>query len=29
MQARIDRVAGPVNTWIIGDDDEVIVIDPG
>jgi glyoxylase-like metal-dependent hydrolase (beta-lactamase superfamily II) len=29
MQARIDRVAGPVNTWIVGDDDEVIVIDPG
>jgi glyoxylase-like metal-dependent hydrolase (beta-lactamase superfamily II) len=29
MQARIDRVAGSVNTWIIGDDDEVIVIDPG
>jgi len=29
MQTRIDRVAGPVNTWIVGDDDEVIVIDPG
>jgi glyoxylase-like metal-dependent hydrolase (beta-lactamase superfamily II) len=29
MQARIDRVAGAVNTWVIGDDDEVIVIDPG
>lgn len=29
MQARIDRVAGTVNTWIVGDDDEVIVIDPG
>jgi glyoxylase-like metal-dependent hydrolase (beta-lactamase superfamily II) len=29
MDARIDRVTGPVNTWIIGDDDEVIVIDPG
>jgi len=29
MQARIDRVAGPVNTWVIGGDDEVIVIDPG
>jgi glyoxylase-like metal-dependent hydrolase (beta-lactamase superfamily II) len=29
MQAKIDRVAGSVNTWIIGDDDEVIVIDPG
>jgi len=29
MQARIDRVAGTVNTWVIGDDDEVIVVDPG
>jgi glyoxylase-like metal-dependent hydrolase (beta-lactamase superfamily II) len=29
MQARIDRVAGAVNTWVIGGDDEVIVIDPG
>jgi glyoxylase-like metal-dependent hydrolase (beta-lactamase superfamily II) len=29
MKARIDRVAGAVNTWVIGDDDEVIVIDPG
>ena len=29
MQTRIERVAGPVNTWIVGDDDEVIVIDPG
>ncbi|HWF81637.1 MAG TPA: MBL fold metallo-hydrolase [Streptosporangiaceae bacterium] len=29
MDARIDRVVGDVNTWIIGDDDEVIVIDPG
>jgi len=29
MQARIDRVAGAVNTWVIGDDDEVIIIDPG
>jgi glyoxylase-like metal-dependent hydrolase (beta-lactamase superfamily II) len=29
MDARIDRVAGSVNTWIVGDDDEVIVIDPG
>jgi glyoxylase-like metal-dependent hydrolase (beta-lactamase superfamily II) len=28
-QARIDSVAGPTNTWIVGDDDEVIVIDPG
>lgn len=29
MQGRIDRVTGAVNTWIVGDDDEVIVIDPG
>ena len=29
MQARIDRVAGTVNTWVVGDDDDVIVIDPG
>jgi len=29
MRARIDRVSGTVNTWIIGDDEEVIVIDPG
>ena len=29
MQARIDRVAGAVNTWVIGDDEEVIVVDPG
>lgn len=29
MQAKIDRVTGSVNSWIIGDDDEVIVIDPG
>jgi glyoxylase-like metal-dependent hydrolase (beta-lactamase superfamily II) len=29
MQAKIDRVAGPVNSWVIGNDDEVIVIDPG
>ena len=29
MDARIDRVVGDVNTWVIGDDDEVIVIDPG
>jgi len=29
MQARIDRVGGAVNTWVIGDDDEAIVIDPG
>ncbi len=29
MEARIDRVTGAVNTWIVGDDNEVIVIDPG
>jgi glyoxylase-like metal-dependent hydrolase (beta-lactamase superfamily II) len=29
MEARIDRVAGAVNTWIVGDDEEVIVVDPG
>jgi len=29
VEARIDRVTGTVNTWIVGDDDEVIVIDPG
>jgi glyoxylase-like metal-dependent hydrolase (beta-lactamase superfamily II) len=27
--ARIDGVTGTANTWIVGDDDEVIVIDPG
>jgi len=27
--ARIDAVTGRVNTWILGDDEEVIVIDPG
>jgi glyoxylase-like metal-dependent hydrolase (beta-lactamase superfamily II) len=34
MTARIERVTSPasgeeINTWIVGDDDEVIVIDPG
>jgi glyoxylase-like metal-dependent hydrolase (beta-lactamase superfamily II) len=29
MRPKIDRVTGAVNTWIIGDDAEVIVIDPG
>lgn len=29
MDARIDRVTGTVNTWIVGDDSEVIVVDPG
>jgi len=27
--ARIDAVPGTANTWIVGDEDEVIVIDPG
>lgn len=26
---RIDSVVGSANTWIVGDDEEVIVIDPG
>jgi glyoxylase-like metal-dependent hydrolase (beta-lactamase superfamily II) len=29
QDARIESVTGKANTWIIGDDDEVIVIDPG
>jgi glyoxylase-like metal-dependent hydrolase (beta-lactamase superfamily II) len=29
MDARIDQVVATANTWIIGDDQEVIVIDPG
>jgi glyoxylase-like metal-dependent hydrolase (beta-lactamase superfamily II) len=29
MEARIEGVTGTANTWIVGDDDEVIVIDPG
>jgi len=36
MEARIQRVASPgdtdapeSNAWIVGDDDEVIVVDPG
>jgi glyoxylase-like metal-dependent hydrolase (beta-lactamase superfamily II) len=29
MNARIEAVTGAVNTWIVGDDSEVIVIDPG
>jgi glyoxylase-like metal-dependent hydrolase (beta-lactamase superfamily II) len=29
MEARIESVAGHANAWIIGDDEEVIVIDPG
>jgi glyoxylase-like metal-dependent hydrolase (beta-lactamase superfamily II) len=29
MEAHIDQVVSAVNTWIVGDDEEVIVIDPG
>ncbi len=29
QDARIDIVTGTANTWIVGDDEEVIVIDPG
>jgi glyoxylase-like metal-dependent hydrolase (beta-lactamase superfamily II) len=29
QDARIDTLAGKANTWIVGDDEEVIVIDPG
>jgi glyoxylase-like metal-dependent hydrolase (beta-lactamase superfamily II) len=29
MEARIERTGTTVNSWVIGDDDEVIVIDPG
>jgi glyoxylase-like metal-dependent hydrolase (beta-lactamase superfamily II) len=29
MDARIDQVVSDANTWIVGDDEEVIVIDPG
>ena len=29
QDARIDQVTGDANTWIVGDDSEVIVIDPG
>jgi glyoxylase-like metal-dependent hydrolase (beta-lactamase superfamily II) len=29
MEARIEQVVSGVNTWIVGDDEEVIVIDPG
>ena len=29
QDARIDTVTGTANTWIVGDDEEVIVIDPG
>lgn len=29
MEARIERAGTTVNSWIVGDDEEVIVIDPG
>jgi hydroxyacylglutathione hydrolase len=29
MEARIERVTSEVNAWIVGDDEEVLVIDPG
>jgi glyoxylase-like metal-dependent hydrolase (beta-lactamase superfamily II) len=29
MEARIEGIAGAANAWVVGDDDEVIVIDPG
>ncbi len=29
MEARIERTGTTVNTWIVGDDEEVIVVDPG
>ena len=29
MEARIERTGKAVNSWIVGDDEEVIVIDPG
>jgi glyoxylase-like metal-dependent hydrolase (beta-lactamase superfamily II) len=29
QDARIETVTGTANTWIVGNDDEVIVIDPG
>src|ERR1700746_1534387 len=29
MEARIERTGTAVNCWVVGDDDEVIVIDPG
>jgi glyoxylase-like metal-dependent hydrolase (beta-lactamase superfamily II) len=29
QDARIDLVAGTSNSWIVGDDEEVIVVDPG
>jgi glyoxylase-like metal-dependent hydrolase (beta-lactamase superfamily II) len=29
MEARIERAGKPANSWIVGDDEEVIVVDPG
>ncbi len=29
LAARIERLTGRTNTWIVGDEDEVIVVDPG
>ena len=29
MEARIERAGTTVNSWIVGDDEEVIVVDPG
>ena len=29
MEARIEQVVSAVNTWIVGDDEEVNVVDPG
>ncbi len=29
MEARIDQVVSAANTWIVGNDEEVIVVDPG
>lgn len=29
MEARIERAGNGANTWLVGDDEEVIVVDPG
>jgi glyoxylase-like metal-dependent hydrolase (beta-lactamase superfamily II) len=29
MEARIERTGTTVNSWVVGDDEEVIVVDPG
>ena len=29
MEARIERAGTTVNSWVVGDDEEVIVVDPG